>query len=93
MLVAACLLRPWLTAKGRWLEIADAVLMVCLLAVFGVAVWGVPGKHVTSMEGKVWLVCVAGLAAFLLGRRPARFAVAVAILLGVGLIANTSNEK
>jgi len=86
MLVAACLLRPWLTAKGRWLEVADGVLMVCLLAVFGVAVWGVPGKHVTSMEGKVWLVCLAGLAAFLLGRRPARFAVAVAILLGVGLI-------
>jgi len=86
MLVAACLLRPRPAAKGRWLEVADVVLMVCLLAVFGVAVWGVPGKHITSNEGKVWLVCLAGLAALLLGRRPARFAVAVAILLGVGLI-------
>ncbi|MGA2066914.1 MAG: fused MFS/spermidine synthase [Thermoguttaceae bacterium] len=86
MLVAACLLRPRPAVKGKWLEAADMVWMATLLTVFALAVWGVPGKHISSMEGKMWLLGLAGLAAFLLCRRPSRFAVAVAILLGVGLI-------
>jgi hypothetical protein len=105
MLVAACLLRPRLGSSRKWLEIADVVLMVSLLAVLGVAVWGIQGKFtglaalggpgkfiagglgkfIAGFNGRLLLLVLAGLAAFALQRRPARFAVAVGALLLVDL--------
>jgi hypothetical protein len=98
MLVAACLLRPRPALKGRWWELADVLWGAMLLTIFVVAVWGVPArsvdemgntvwepKRIASMDGKMWLICLAGATALLLARRPSRFAVALGVLLGVAL--------
>ena len=59
--------------------------MLLLIAIFATAVWILPREETTHLTAKVTLVSLAAVAAFLLNRQPARFAVAVGIVMIVSL--------
>ena len=86
MLLAACLLRPWPTFAVRsWLKWFEVCIMLLLIAIFATAVWILPRAEAMHFGAKITLVSLAAVAAFLLHRQPARFAVAVGILMAVSL--------